>query len=72
MESHGEAVPRPVSTHKVPWRSWCGNLSTLMESHKELVRVGILVEYCKKSVMVDSLMECGSVEYLYSANETDG
>ena len=31
MKSRGEVVRRPVSYHGVPWRAWCGNLSTLME-----------------------------------------
>ena len=64
-------VRRPVSIHGVPWRAWCGNLSTLMEyheelvkvdtlmeCHQELVRVDIFMEYHVKSVMVDILMEC--------------
>ena len=59
IESHGEAVRRPISsTLGVPWRAWCGNLSTLMEYHEELVKVDTLMEYHEKSVMVDSLMEC--------------
>ena len=93
----------PVSIHGVPWRVWCGNLSTLMEYHEELVkvdtlveyheklvRVDILMEYHEKSAMANSLMELheefvgylplvklwgigirGSVENMYSANETD-
>ena len=103
--SHGEVERSKVSIHGVPWRAWCGNLSTLvefhaqlvkvdtlMEYHEELVRVDILMEYHEKPVMVDSLLKCheefvvylhtrddvgnrhirGSVENLYSANETNG
>ena len=53
-------VPRRSSTEtsQHPWRTWCGNLSTLMEYQDELVKVDILMEYHEKSLMVDSLMEC--------------
>ena len=54
MESHGKVERRPVSYHGVPWRAWCGNLSTLMEYHAELVMVDSLMEYHEELVGVSA------------------
>ena len=53
---------RPVSCRGVPWRAWCGNLSTLMEYHEELVKVDTLMEYHEEFVRVDMRSRsCGGI-----------
>ena len=37
------------ATIGVPWRAWCGNLSTLMEHRAELVKVDLVMEHHEKS-----------------------
>ena len=78
MESHGEVVRRLVSTPGVPWRAWCGSMSTLMEYHAEIVKVDTLMECHEEFVGYLHTREavgnrhpriCGES---VSANETDG
>ena len=48
-------VRKFVFTHgvRVPWKAWCGNLSTLMECHGKLGKVDTLMEYHEEAVKAD-------------------